>query len=104
MSINEFIDFVKNKLILFYSPNALYLFGSQANAKANENSDIDFLVISNSTQPKRQRALGFRKTMRGNNLYPIDIIVYTPEEFEKERAIKGTIPYAVSREGKQLYG
>jgi predicted nucleotidyltransferase len=104
MTVDEFTDFVKNKLILFYRPNALYLFGSQANAKATENSDIDFLVISNSNQPKRQRALEFRKTMRGKNLYPIDIIVYTPEEFEKERTVKGTIPYTVSKEGKQLYG
>ena len=104
MSIDEFVDFVKNKLISFYNPHALYLFGSQARNKANENSDIDFLVINDSIKPKRQRALEFRKTMRGKNLYPIDIIVYTPKEFETECTIKGTVAYAVSREGKLLYG
>ncbi len=104
MSIDDLIDFVSKKLISFYNPRAIYLFGSQARNEADENSDLDFFVINESNKPKRQRALEFRKIMRGNNLYPLDIIVYTPEEFKKERTIKGTIAYSVSKEGRLIYG
>ena len=45
MSIDEYIDFVLEKLISFYDPQIVYLFGSQARNDANKDSDIDFLII-----------------------------------------------------------
>ncbi len=104
MTIQEFIHFVLEKIISFYTPEKVYLFGSQARGDANEDSDIDFLIVNNSNEPKRQRALKFRKTLRGNYLYPVDILVYTPTEFQSEQNIKGTIAYHVSKEGTLLYG
>jgi predicted nucleotidyltransferase len=104
MSINEYIEFVLNKLISFYAPQLIYLFGSQARNDANEDSDIDFLIIKESNKPKRLRALEFRKELRGQNCYPVDILVYTPQEFKDECNIKGTIAYHVKKEGKLLYG
>lgn len=104
MTIDEYINFVLNKLISFYDPEKIYLFGSQARNDADENSDIDFLVIKESTKPKRLRVLEFRKELRGYNYYPVDILVYTPQEFKNESNIKGTIAYHVKEEGKLLYG
>lgn len=103
MSINEYIDFVLNKLISFYDPQIIYLFGSQARNEANKDSDIDFLIVKESDKPKRLRALEFRKELRGHNYYPVDILVYTPQEFKDECKIKGTIAYHVKEEGKILY-
>ena len=103
MSIDEFIDFILKKLISFYKPEKVYLFGSQARDDANENSDIDFLVIKDTYKPKRFRTLEFRRNLRGYNYYPVDILVYTPQEFKNESNIKGTIAYHVKREGKLLY-
>lgn len=104
MPINEFIDFLVSKLILFFKPKKIYLFGSQARNEAHINSDIDILIIKESNKPKRLRALEFRKELRGNNYYPLDLLVYTPEEFENESSIKGTIAYHVKKEGRLLYG
>lgn len=103
MSINEYIDFVLNKLVSFYDPQIIYLFGSQARNEANKDSDIDFLIVKESDKPKRLRALEFRKELRGHNYYPVDILVYTPQEFKNECKIKGTIAYHVKEEGKILY-
>ena len=103
MSINDYIDFVLKKLVSFYNPQMVYLFGSQARNDANENSDIDFLVIKQTDKAKRLRALEFRKELRGQNYYPVDILVYTPQEFKDEHQIKGTIAYHVKEEGKILY-
>ena len=95
MNISEYIDFVINKLISFYKAQKVYLFGSQARNNANEDSDIDFLIIKDSNKPKRLRALDFRKKLRGHNEYPVDILVYTPQEFKQEANIKGTIAHHV---------
>ena len=103
MSINEYIDFVLKKIVAFYNPQMVYLFGSQARNDANENSDIDLLVIKQTDKPKRLRALDFRKELRGQNYYPVDILVYTPQEFTDECKIKGTMAYHIKEEGKILY-
>jgi len=103
VTINEYIDFILDKLISFYDPEKIYLFGSQARNQANKDSDIDFLVINESNKPKRTRTLEFRKKIRGHNNYPIDLIVYTPQEFVDECDIKGTIAYHAKKEGEILY-
>lgn len=103
VTINEYINFVLNKLISFYDPEKIYLFGSQARNQSNKDSDIDFLVINESNKPKRLRTLDFRKKIRGHNDYPIDILIYTPQEFKEECNIKGTIAYHAKTEGEILY-
>jgi len=103
VSINEYIDLVLKKIVSFYNPQMVYLFGSQARKDANENSDIDFLIIEETNKPKRLRALDFRKELRGQNYYPVDILVYTPQEFKDECQIKGTMAYHIKEEGKILY-
>ena len=103
MNLNEYIKFVLNKLISFYNPEKVYLFGSQARKDADLNSDIDFLVIAETNKPKKKRTIDFRKKLRGKNEYPVDIIVYTPEEFNEWCDVINTIPYRVNEEGELLY-
>ena len=103
MSINEYIDLIVEKLISVYAPLQIYLFGFQARQDSGQDSDIDFLVIKESNEPRYKRAINFRRELRGNNLYPVDILVYTPQEFSEEFNIKGTIPYHALKEGKLLY-
>ncbi len=35
---------------------------------------------------------------------PLDLLIYTPGEFEELKDVVGTIPYEVAREGVLLYG
>jgi hypothetical protein len=37
-------------------------------------------------------------------MIPMDILVYTPEELERYKDIKGSFIYRVLRKGKVLYG
>lgn len=54
--------------------------------------------------PGRRRALmvAMDRALRGLG-FPRDVIVLTPEEFERDRHIPGTIARPASLEGKVLY-
>jgi uncharacterized protein len=65
-------------------PDKIYLFGSYATGQANEDSDIDLLVVKDSSEPKYKRNIEIQRLLIGSKL-PVDIVVYTNEEFEKEK-------------------
>ena len=58
-----------------------WIFGSLASGVFSKNSDIDIFLVMETTEPFLSRALQFSDlTDLG---YEIDILVYTPEEFQK---------------------
>lgn len=62
------------------------LFGSAAREKMNKNSDIDIMILSdNFKKMKLIDRLVFLSRLRGRDFLdlPMDILGYTPEEFEK---------------------
>lgn len=84
-------------------PLKIFLFGSYARGDENENSDLDFLVIKDSTEPRHLRAKEIRSKLRGLK-FPVDIIVYTPDEFAKWDKIPQSFANTILAEGKVLYG
>lgn len=81
---------------------AVILFGSFAKDKANESSDVDFLVIAESDLPRFKRSCELYKLFKP---YPfgMDILVYTPAEIEKGRKCSQSFISTVLREGKTVY-
>ena len=63
------------------NPIAVGIFGSYAIGTANEKSDLDILVIGRAPGARGARAHAVRRRLFGI-LHPIDIQVFTPEEFE----------------------
>jgi predicted nucleotidyltransferase len=62
-------------------PIALGVFGSYAIGTAHEKSDLDILVIRRAPGARGARARTVRRALFGI-LHPIDIQVFSPEEFE----------------------
>ena len=56
--------------------------GSYASGTATESSDIDLLVISRSTLPRREREVRLTRRLFGSGV-PYDLLVLTPEEMEE---------------------
>jgi len=81
---------------------AVILFGSYARGNADENSDVDFLVIAESKLPRFKRSRELYKLFKP---YPfgMDILVYTPAEIEKGRKVSWSFVSTVLREGKTVY-
>jgi uncharacterized protein len=81
---------------------SVILFGSYARGNPSENSDVDFLVIAPSDQPRFKRS---RELYQLFKPYPfgMDILVYTPEEVHQDKANPLTFIAAVMKEGKVVY-
>lgn len=66
------------------NPDKIYLFGSYATGMADEDSDIDLLVVKETLEPRYKRSIEIQRLLIGSKL-PVDILVYTNEEFENEK-------------------
>ena len=102
MISDEALNEVKQRLVNGFHPDRIILFGSHARGTADERSDVDILVVSPITGSRRKLVLAMDRALWGLRLAR-DIIVLTPEEFERDRQIPGTIARPASLEGQVLY-
>ena len=101
--INEkLITEAVNRLVNKFHPNKIILFGSQARGTADAHSDADILVICPVPDNRRPLMVEMDRALYGLG-FARDIIILTPEEFERDRHIPGTIARPASIEGKVLY-
>jgi len=94
-----------DRLVKQFQPQRIILFGSEARGTADARSDVDLLVIC-SVPPERgaRRALMLEMYRALGGLgFAKDMVVLTPDEFERDRQIPGTIARPAWREGKVLY-
>ena len=80
----------------------IILFGSRARGDSHPASDVDLLIVQQSTEPRYRRAAPIRRAVAGI-LPSKDIIVYTPEEVDAWRGVPNAFVTTAVREGKVLY-
>ncbi len=102
MISDETLNEIRRRLVDGFHPEKIILFGSQARGTADEHSDVDILVICPITSNRRELTLAMDRSLWGLRLAR-DIIVLSPEEFERDRHIPGTIARPTWLEGKVLY-
>ena len=80
----------------------VWLFGSQGRGDADADSDIDLLaVVPDSNESRYRRAVAARRQLAGFKL-PLDVVVLTRQEWEKELAAPCSLSRTVRREGIAL--
>jgi hypothetical protein len=84
-----------------FSPNHFILFGSRIYGIPHEWSDIDAIIVSGvfAKTPRVNRSATFKRAI--DLRLPMDVLCYTPEEFEDMRTGIGVVPDAC-REGVWL--
>jgi len=98
-AIDPYLDEIV-RVLKHYEPERIVLFGSRARGEADEHSDYDLIVIKCTDRP-------FLERLRDMVPYlvrlarPVDILVYTPEEFD--RMGETGLGWVVRREGVTLY-
>ena len=96
--INTFARVVKKN----FSPCRLILFGSRATGKAKRESDYDFIIISPKFKKMEWEVRSTRAYHLKRNIpAAMDIVCYTPEEFEKKKKQIGIVQQAV-KEGIEI--
>jgi predicted nucleotidyltransferase len=102
MISDEILLKVKERLVDGFHPEKIILFGSQARGTADDRSDVDILVVCSFAGKRRHLMLEMDRVLNGLKLAR-DIVILTPEEFDRDRYIPGTIARYADKEGKMLY-
>jgi len=85
-----------------FNPEQIILFGSYAKGTQSKGSDIDLLIIQDTELPSYKRGIDIRLSLIGTKM-PIDILVYTRNEFEKEKNDKYSFLFSAIKTSKILY-
>ncbi len=101
-SVEEKIREMVRRIVERFDPEKVILFGSHARGDAGPDSDVDFLIVMPVNGCKRDKQVEIRLALHHIRAAK-DIIVVSPEEFERRRNIVGTIAYPAVRDGKLLY-
>jgi predicted nucleotidyltransferase len=91
-------------------PYRIILFGSYATGTANENSDIDMLIILDNNdvaknyEERLQKKLYINRLVRNINYkIPLDILVYSKEEYKIVKNYGNYFIEEIERTGKIIY-
>ena len=99
--INSAINNISKK----FNANKIFLFGSYASGSPTSDSDLDLCVVAD-LQGKRKLDL-IRDIRREINLVlqgPLDILLYSEDEFNQRASLKNTLEYKILKYGKLVNG
>lgn len=77
------------------------VFGSYARGEADAVSDLDLVLIESTSRPFVERGLAHLPLFRLG--VGVDLLVYTPEEYERLRKEGNPLIERIEREGKLIY-
>lgn len=90
------------RIVKRFDPVRIILFGSRARGGARPDSDADLLVVMPVRGSRRKAATEIDVSLMGIQV-PVDIIVVTPEDFDRDRNSVGSLVHAALREGRVLH-
>ena len=103
---DNMIDRMTQRIVHEVHPHRILLFGSWARGEANQNSDIDFLVVEHEpfgpARSRRQEAARIWRCLSEFRI-PTDILVYSANEVAQWKDSVNHVIGLALREGKVLY-
>lgn len=84
-----------------YRPVRVILFGSAARGDADAHSDLDFVVIKQTDKRFLERLKEAALLVRAPGA--IDLLVYTPEEWQRMKETENPFAERVLAEGRVVY-
>lgn len=93
---------ISRRLIEQYDPDKIILFGSRAEGKDREGSDIDLLIVKETEKRPLDRHIEV-ETLLADRSVPIDIFVYTPDEVRYLYSCGSPFIEEIMEKGSLLY-
>ena len=102
--IKTVIQSMLQKLITEYAPRKVILFGSYAYGVPGPDSDIDLLIIKETSERFIERWVTVQRILTGTHrALPVETLVVTPQEIETRLAIGDQFLAEILERGKVLY-
>ena len=96
------LEQVTRTIIERFHPKRIVLFGSHARGDADSDSDLDLFIEMQTSRRPPERAIEVSAAF-GLRSWPLDVVVYTPEEVQRLHGVNGTLLSTIEKEGKVLY-
>ena len=96
------LEQVTRTIVERFHPKRIVLFGSHARGDAGTDSDLDVFIEMQTSRRPPERAIEVSAAF-GLRTWPLDVVVYTPEEVQRLRGVSGTLLWVIEKEGKLLY-
>ncbi len=93
---------VVKQIVENFQPEKIILFGSYAYGQPKPESDVDLLVVMDTSLRSRQQRLEISRVLSPRP-FPLDIIVRTPKQLEERIAMGDLFLLEIVTGGKVLY-
>ena len=100
--IQNILDEVIHRIVHRFHPLKIILFGSYASGLPGPDSDLDLLIVMEVKGSVRQKANEIDMLMADRNI-PMDFLVLTPDQYERQKGLIGTIVRQAEQQGKVIY-
>lgn len=96
------VDEIVRRIVEVAHPDRIILFGSHARGEAQENSDLDLLVVMQEVASRRDEILRIRAALVPLGI-SVDVLVASDADYAKWSEAPSTTLYWAKREGEVLY-
>ena len=104
-TIQNDLNAIVNEISLILPQAKVFLFGSYATGTQRDNSDIDLCVVVPELHDRPMEMMyTIRTAITDKTKLPIDILLFTNDEFERKSKMKPTIQYSIAQRGVLLNG
>jgi predicted nucleotidyltransferase len=94
---------VRRRLMEAIRPQRIVVFGSRARGDARPDSDLDLMVVADIDGSLAERSRVVHTPLIDLDV-PIDLVVYTPQEYARFREWRSSVAGIADREGRVLHG
>ena len=101
IELKKELDRIVNLAIKEYQPEKIVLFGSLAEGKTHEWSDIDLLIVKETALRPVDRCLELFRLVQPK--IGVDLFIYTPAEYNSLLSEKYSFLLDILKKGKVLY-
>lgn len=102
VSVKETLPKAIQRIVEELEPEKIVLFGSYAHGNPTPDSDVDLLVIMETSNPPHERFLAVSRLLRPRP-FPVDILVKTPDEISRALEIGDFFICEILEQGQVLY-
>lgn len=92
-----------NRVVDYFHPRRIVLFGSRARGQSGPDSDIDLLVILDDDAPADRLTLRSGWESRRGYNHPVDVIPVRESVYRRRAKIAGTLAYEAEIDGISVY-